>query len=297
MGASGYFTKGLPTRFQQELFVNWEDTDRCTKQGVRSETELAEITGDCFPSTVDKKYILIGDSHAETVSKPLRRVIEANNGALITLIDKGCLPIPGTSRYPIQKNCIFAKDLFWRIANQTDATVILSARWRLYFEGTRYNNGEGGVEYGDNWANYVFDNTARDIYQYTRDELIDLALKNPVVILSQIPETGWKVPEVVAKYRKYRNENSVTVSTSYEIYLEKNRQVNRWLRELESHETISVLRTEDIVCDFSTMRCANARNGVSLYRDNNHPSPRYAAMIAQKFKDLYLHKNSAVDTL
>lgn len=297
VGATGYLNQGFTHRFSQEEFANWEDTSSCTLQGVRTSSQLEDITARCFPPAVKTRFLLIGDSHAETLSKPLRRVIEENNGGLITLIDKGCLPIRGTSRHPLQKNCIFAKNLFWRLANQTNATVILSARWRLYMDGARYDNEEGGVEYGENWINHVIDDGTDDIYKHTYNELLSQANNQRLIILSQIPETGWKVPEVVAKYQKYKDIPNATITTSYKVYLEKNRRINQWLEALGSHNAIDVLRTEDIVCTEQTMRCSNAYLGRSFYRDDNHPSPSYAAKIAQQFHDEILQDDQAITAL
>ncbi len=297
LGAVGFANGGFSHRFNQETFADWEDTSHCTRQGVRSTDQLSDLTTTCFTPAREKKFILIGDSHAETVSKSLRSVIEANNGALITLIDKGCLPVPGTSRQPTQRNCIFAKNLFWELANQTDAKVILAARWRLYLDGQRFDNGEGGVEYGDSWANHVIHDASQDVYRHVYTELVNLASANEILVLSQIPEAGWKVPEVAAKIRKFEGTNSVNISTSYSVYLQKNKRVNQLLDALATHNAISVLRTENIVCDKSTQRCSNTVNGRSLYRDDNHPSPQYSDLIARKFEGTYLKPDKSVSSL
>ena len=228
----------------------------------------------------------MGDSHAASLSKDLRIILDEKDLGLISLIDSGCLPVPGTSRQPLQGDCIRNKQQYWDFIKSTDATVIISARWRLNILGERFNNQEGGEEYGKNGLNHVIDNSALDLASYIYRKITEMSKSNKVVLVSQIPEAGWDVPGRVEKIRRFYSDRVSNIDTSYELYKSENREVIRLLDKLEQESGVSVVRVEELVCDIEeTGRCANTFDGQSLYRDNNHPSPLFTKIIVQKMAD------------
>jgi len=278
----------LTIKFEQ--FSNFQDKSPCVKSGGAKIHELNSLAEKCFSPDNEKQFVLIGDSHAESVSKQLRAVIEANGGELITLLKHACFPLPGTTRLPLQKKCLSTKQAYWAFAKSTDATILVVTRWRLNFEGPRYDNEEGGVEYGDNGKNVVVDQEGLDIFSYTFDKLVKFSNHNKIVLFSQIPEAGWDVPRRLTNIRNFKNDLKAEVSTSYLVFKEKNKRVLEWLDNLGKEPRISVIYTEDIVCDESKNRCLNTLDGKSLYRDDDHPSPLYSSMIADKFKEMMLNQ-------
>ena len=287
-GVTGHIQKGFPERFEIAEF-NFEDMDisECTKRGFVSDKEVSRLKEKCFSDAHDKHFIMIGDSHAESISKELRQVIESAGGNLITLVHIACLPIPDTTREPFQQSCMASKEQYWEMARNTDATIILAARWRLNMSGDRFDNEEGGIEKGHTGQNFVLENRSGDIFQHSYAEISELAQVNPVIVLSQIPEAGWHVPDRLFTIIT-RDMGDGQISTSYRVYKEKNRAVLDWLDKLSGHENITILRVEDFVCDDETGRCLNVLEGQPLYRDDDHPSPLFSRMISDKFKELYL---------
>ena len=71
------------------------------------------------------------------------------------LTHQGCLPVKDIARKNQPKSCSdFIKFLYGKIFINNNV-VVLSSRWRLNIEGTRYSNGEGGTEKGKSGQVYV----------------------------------------------------------------------------------------------------------------------------------------------
>lgn len=273
------------------LYFDWKDTSECVvRNGFDDDAHPKKISEKCFQEN-GRNFILVGDSHAESVSKKLREVIENHNGGLITLLRDACLPIPDTSRKPFQRACVKDKNDYWEFLSRTSATVIFAARWRLNLFGKRFNNGEGGVETGVSGQNYIISDENTTLVNHLIEQIRKLSKKKEVVVFSQIPEAGWHVPHRLQRLEKSGQINLLPITTSYEVYQNENKQILSMLEQLESLERVSVFRPEALVCDTSVKgRCLNTSDGVSLYLDDDHPSPAYAELIARAFEQHYLQE-------
>ncbi|MDC3316426.1 acyltransferase [bacterium] len=279
IGAMGHF-EIIESRFQGVEFADWRDESFCS---INKSTELSSVSGElpsrCF--TDSDNFILIGDSHAEALSKPLRERILSLGGGLITLTHNGCFPIIGTSRMPSQNECIANKREYWDFALASDATIIIVTRWRLHLVGTRFNNEEGGVEYDARLgSNYVLGSTD-DLATHTVKFLTEASKTKKIIVVNQIPEAGWHVPDRVERLRVLR-ESDAMISTSQAIYSKVNESVVNLFSRLPASENLSVVRVDALVCDTLVPgRCLNTLNGAPLYRDDDHPSPIFADMISR----------------
>ncbi|WP_290842790.1 SGNH hydrolase domain-containing protein [Henriciella sp.] len=280
-------TGAVPSRLVIEEFEGWRDDSGCVVQGAANPEHLKSmLANDCLGS--EHNFILIGDSHAEALSSAFRSVIENVDGHLLTLISNGCFPIVGTSREPYQQDCFLDKRNYWDFIKTTDATIIISTRWRLNLVGTRFDNQEGGVEYGSDGKNTVVEGEA-DVIDHTIDFLKEVAQERRLIIINQIPEAGWNVPQRVARVSKFVRDQS-EIYTSYEVYKNSNELVNNMFSILDADGNVDVLKTDDLVCGGKTQdKCRNTLNGSSLYRDDDHPSPLFAALIAERFAEQILH--------
>lgn len=291
MGLIGYHTKGLPLRFQGvenyasiiDVSKGWKDIDPCVVNGSKSfDVEVKRVIDQCYEA--GNTFFLIGDSHAASLSKALRASLSERGAHLISFMRDGCFPIEGTTRKPFQKGCVQFKDSLREVLNSHPAEVILSVRWRLNLSGPRFNNGEGGIEYGPGGLNYVIANEQENIHEFTSGKLKKLAGTFKVYIIDQIPEAGWNVPEKMLLLSKIQ-KNRAPITTSFQVYQQSNASIIKLFEELDQHHNIDVINTSDIVCNASN-RCLNELNGVPLYRDDDHPSKAYAVLIADKFTEI-----------
>jgi len=289
-GLALYYYSLNTHKHRAESFSNWKDNSKCViRDDFLFSRDEIKFKKNCL--TKDNNFVLIGDSHAGSLSFKLREIIEESGGSIITLSATGCFPIRGTTRKPLQVSCVQNKEEYWKFIQSTNATIVFSSRWRLNLVGTRFNNGEGGVEYGESGINVVIENEKIDILKHTFQTLEKLSKTKKIIIISQIPEAGWNVPIRAAQIRKFTPSRKVEIATSYQVYKDENKDVIQLMDKLSSVPDITVLNVQDLVCDNQVKnKCINNINGNSLYRDDDHPSPLFADMIAKWFQNEVFRK-------
>jgi peptidoglycan/LPS O-acetylase OafA/YrhL len=291
LGILGHINGGFWHRFANVPIAliqendDWQDNSECHISNAFSEEKVTR----CLSGLEGKKVILIGDSHADAISKFLRIELERHGIGLISFTRSACLPILFTSRVPKEAHAeceTFKSNAYDFIAQNPDVPVIIIARWALNILGTRFDNGEGGIEYGENGLNFVLDHNGRidtdaDVLQNINLQLTRLSNANPTVILTQFPEAGWNVTDILIKstiYEKFVKQ----ISTSKVSYDVRNSSINDFLNSLSSKK-LSVINVQEIFCDtFIIDRCVIYYQDVMYYRDDDHPSSNAAKLISSK---------------
>ena len=233
--------------------------------------------------------VLIGDSHAEALSDSIRSALSIAGYDLVVLIRNSCLPIPNTARPPLSPRspCFsFNQDAYAAIEGLSPEYLILSSYWASNLLYENFDNEEGGritrartLPYSptDRDGQTVLD---IDLAEHISVQLNLLADKHRLVLISQIPETGWHIIERIRGYlMRYQQEFDIT--TSYDIYQKR----NRIFTEIESQldPAINVVNPATLVCEtVESGRCRTVLNGKALYRDDNHPTLTFSSMIAEE---------------
>ncbi|KCZ94417.1 acyltransferase family protein [Hyphomonas johnsonii] len=281
LGIGGHLERGFPGRYPafqtvSQSLGDWGDHDECYLNGAQSDARIrACVNRQPF-------VYLIGDSHADAISASVRARMQAEGVNMVTWAYPGCLPIRGTLERPRNKQqaCQKYKKQFARYFAEYPAPVILSARWRAYMYGTGFDNGEGGIEFSrNNTQSIVLGDPDGDLDRLIEKELIELRSLAPVIVIDQIPEAGWDVYRKVVSRSRWKGAYD-EITTSYDVYRHANARVNALLDRVEPG--IDVVRTAAIVCSDDTGRCRDTMNGLPLYRDDNHPAPILAHMIADE---------------
>lgn len=230
---------------------------------------------------------LLGDSHAPTLDPPLRRELARKGLGLISLTNTGCLPVPGILRPNNHRghDCLAYNQAVWDyLASAPRTTIILAGRWTLGLEGSRFNNQEGGVESGNVFDSSVVDEKFNPIPDQNLSSHIErrirqLAKRHNVIVVSQIPEAGWDVPWSMAKRLRAGLPQKEALSTSYDVFLARNQRTMELMRRLK--DAIEIVDPSELVCNVDgNRRCINALHGRPLYFDDDHPSGKFAEIIA-----------------
>jgi hypothetical protein len=216
---------------------------------------------------------LVGDSHAYAIAPAVEAVANRRRMRAIPFVRFGCPPV---LREEGLASSLGECPPFTQLAVQHIlrhpelSTVVLSARWPYYLEGTWFDNGEGGVEAGPAQPRRSqSERTA--LVQSLRQTLAKLVRGGKrVVLVYPIPEAGWPVP-----YRLFRAELLGTVpassSTAYERFKLRNAGAYRMLDSLGRHPNIARVYPADRLCNaFSAGRCLLALGGQAFYFDDDH---------------------------
>ncbi|TIO29587.1 acyltransferase family protein [Mesorhizobium sp.] len=261
------------------------DSGVCYFRNTMSEAGLQR----CLATLPERWVLLAGDSHAQTLSLPLREQLAASGIGLVSFEAPGCLPIaatkqiaPGAQPYPCEE---YSRQLRNYLDSDPGREVVILARWPHYLSGRPFDNGEGGVEAGTDGDIRVVDAAGRivpgaDLVDHVADELRYVSTEARLILVGPVPEAGWDVPRrVAAELRLGRTGPVSTPAALVEQRIELFRKVVNKLDKAG----VTVVYPSDLVCDRQLPgRCINSIDGHTFYFDNDHPSYYYARMIARQ---------------
>jgi hypothetical protein len=277
---------GLPSRFsadvQRLLASNFErgvasrDGKSCSERPVGSGC----ILGD---DNARPKIALVGDSHAEALSGALDAALAVQGLSALMLTKPSCPFIEGVEAV----NGSVACSPFIAAVEQALVTfrineVIIQDRAIGYIAGSRFDNGEGGMEPGAPFPVAPVGFSGTDQERVAADLL---ALKQTILSLRRagigvylvmpVPEAGWNVPRAVAHAAA---TGHLPVTLSLDRYLERTRPIFDLLPELRQAGVIPIFPS-DVLCDATTRRCRTHDASSILYNDTDHLSRAGAQLV------------------
>lgn len=283
IGLSLHFNNGLSDRLPDNLREEnlFKPSIKCNFNNYGFELFDSREVKDCLDNSSNSVF-LIGDSHANALSHSLEYELSKIGLQVINLSSPGCFPIFGTNNSipSLRSNCTAMKDFVKQRIIKLNRPIILSSRWRLNIEGERYNNGEGGIEWGKaSSATLMRNHSKENLYLHTKNELTKLGKYSNLIIVNQIPEVGM---DPIRK--KFVNINKA-YDHDYSQYLSQNSRINSMLTGIDK---ASVIRADRLICDQKSERCKTELNGKLLYIDSHHPSTHYSDLIALEIKKVLM---------
>lgn len=246
---------------------------------------------------------LVGDSHAGALLRELDLYSQKNNISAVGYTYRSCPPLFNTLPIPYTNSdmtCSRLRESFFsNLGNSnTPQTLIVSARWANLVEQKKFDNKEGGKEFGEDWVWDIGSQKDKDYTVLMQKKIIDsvnLMLKNghKVVLVYPIPEVGWDVPSRLAKIYKVQGRlQPRDGSTSYQTYIDRNKNAYHALNSIKDHVNLIRFKPSDILCNtYVQDRCIVHINSMPLYFDDDHLSDLGARMMINGiFRELHRHK-------
>lgn len=269
---------------QQKINSNYGDDDYCV----------------LVPN--DRKFaFLYGDSHALALMLESKKAFEKSDHGLLFSATTACPPVKGVYRADnVDKKACYEHNnkVYEYIENNPKIEyVVLSARWTLGMEGTRFNNTEGGVELRRKPHLDIVNNGKYLLHEsYEHKDLIEQAYINTiqdlldankkVVLIYPIPEVGWNVPDYLINFYFQEPDmvfETTTASTSYKVFKQRNKKTIDALDKIPANQNLFIIEPEKIFCNnFVAGRCITHKDKVIYYRDDNHLSDDGAKIIMNK---------------
>ncbi len=230
------------------------------------------------------RVALWGDSHAGTMRREFAGLAVSHGIQGVFLGRIGCPPLPGIlkTNFPGGEACLRYTDAALSLLLALDSVelVVIHARWALSVEGTRFGDEPGRpyilddtrhrhAEPGDNPAHVA--RALRRAVQALR------AAGKRVLLIGGVPESGYDVPRaafasvMLGQPRPLRQARAV-----FERRQERSRAM---LRDVAAEMQVDLLDPAGFFCD--DRYCVATRDGVALYRDDDHISPAGAAPILE----------------
>ncbi len=260
------------------------------------------IRGCIFNKKNNNNIILVGDSHAGSISNQLKKKSIQNNYGFVTSLKKGCNFILNLNR--VKKNKMrsnikcdekMQKQRLEFINEFNSSIIVLLGRLPLVLEEDRFNNLEGAYEgemfdFLQNKNNSLNTKEERklaifDNYRLTVQKLINDGHK--VILVYPIPEVGWHVPHKLFNSMPKNNLSEIKsylkpknfITTSYQVYKDRTKSSFELLDSIKS-ENIYRVYPHKLFCNTLIKdRCITHDNKDIFYADDDHPSLKGSEMI------------------
>lgn len=290
IGMTGRINNGFPQRFgpeeskimaaginvfESQVSACWHEIGKSPK--LNAACKIGAETGPV-------EFALIGDSHAGALSHTLDIAAKDQGLRGINASFRSCPPLlfayPDPSNDVTNQTCAALRsDILARIDDpDLPSVIVVSARWALLTERTRYLNDGGKQEYGTDWV-WKFDADRGSYKENMKHEIIKslklfLAHGKTLILVYPIAEMGWSVPELLAKKLMIEGElDAAAGSVSFEHFQERNRFAYDVLDSLGEQSNVIRVYPEKMNCNAAVPgRCVAHNKGVPLYFDDDHLS-------------------------
>jgi peptidoglycan/LPS O-acetylase OafA/YrhL len=268
---------------RRECFARFPEEDLCT-------VGAQIVTGEPV------NFLFWGDSHAEALLPVMDLTAHAAGQSGLFVGIHACPPIRQVRSLPGNRGCTrMNQSVRDFLEERTDISlVILSARWALSIEGTRYRQEAGrprSLEWsGDEDARPERADNASLVeagLMSTVEEL--LASGREVVILGQIPEVGWDVPTVLARGEMLGWSLPPSL-TEADFWERAGRTEEILLRVASTHNDVRYLRISDVLCTSGECSIVG-EDGLPLYVDDNHISTQAAvSLLSDRLTEIWINE-------
>jgi len=239
-------------------------------------------------------FALFGDSHAATLANQMDVHARKSRISGYDFTYIACSPLRVGSDAKNDANSRVCSELRRDFFDKLEKgvlpkTIVVFARWTLRVERSRFDNGEGGVEFGEDDPWIVPGHPSIGYVEALGDGIKSAVLEmiaagHRVVLVYPAPEMGWSVPLQLVRAVQYRGVlMDHDASVSQEVFRERNKRVHRILDGIGEHEGLVRVRPEYIFCDtYVSKRCVGNVTGLPLYYDDDHLSNFGAGFVVEK---------------
>lgn len=280
---------GFPQRMSQTTLAAYETTRDRDALG-KACMSLGIGAGPCVIVPPAKglapDVVFWGDSHAGAMLPGMERWLIKHGLTGVAFTKAACPPLPGLVRINIGEyhRCDAQNEavLDYLAAHAPDARVILAARWAIAVEGDRSPGEAGGAAVlapAGGSSPGIEGNAA--LTSASLDRLLGtLAGKgHRVTIIGGVPEMSFDVPKALARKDLLAK---VPTAPSRQAVEKRNRRANAMLIGAAARHGAELRPIIPIMCD---TRCHFAKDGITLYRDDDHLSIEAARSIIPRALD------------
>ena len=254
--------------------------------------------GCVFNPSSKKKVFMIGDSHPAALMFNLKDRVVKRNYSFTTFTLDGCLYFKGFNLINkhtkiIDKKCNndYFLELDNMLKNQQNSIIILSGRFPLYLNNSRFDNQEGGVENGD-WP-YLYHSLGQfnNIQSSFRNSIQTISKNNKIILIYPIPEVGLNIKDkILATSQKnvFLKENynfddflkpKKVFTTSYNTYIQRTKSSFDLLNSIKGKNIYKIYPHELFCNNQIKNRCMTHNNEHIFYWDDDHTSLQGSKMI------------------
>jgi len=298
VGIAGDMTEGAPSRIDVRITeiqsINMSIFESQVETCWNGLVDNPSIDNACRigDTEIVPSFGLVGDSHAGALLHQLSMQSKQKGFSGVSYAFRSCPPLmsiepdkPTDGDMP----CSSLRDSFFTgllKSNSIPDILVVNARWALLIEKNRFDNGEGGIEGGDDWvwdlADENYSTTMTDVIVKSIREMLDSGRK--VILVYPVPEMGWQVPSHLAKSYLIGGElQDKTASVSYQRFVSRNKRAIKALDSIGEYKNLVRIKPSDYLCDsYVSNRCVAHLGEKPLYFDDNHLSSAGSSLVVTK---------------
>ena len=298
-GSVLHFTSGMPSRLTPiaaaiSAVTDDQNPDRKKCFGRQPKDGLCPI-GSAVTASEPVDFLFWGDSHAEAMRYGVDRAARTTEKSGLFVGTNACPPIRDIRRTPESLRCTALKNSVMAfLEDRADIQlVVLAARWSFVVEGSRYRRESGSpfrLEWsGDKRARPDGDDNASLFEAGLRSTVLEiLASGREVVILGPIPEVGWSVPNVLARYEMGIRFFEPPRLTAADFRRRAGATEEILLRVATANSGVRYLPLSDVFC--ADGECSiRDEDGLPLYVDDDHISRSAAEQwLSERFSEIWM---------
>lgn len=281
------FTDGMALRFSPDLVNRLQAAEDLGARDRNYNCVSGKFAGyeACLfgERDAERKLILLGNSHARMLVPSINNELQVSDLSL-----SGVHPLQlGSCKYDLPFD-VFDVDVShvstclrdWKkMMNNLIAEgdiVVVAHRFTSYIEGVYFDNNEGFRERRYEANDKKLSRIQKEERTRGVAQLLDWLQEQPVDlrILHSVPEVGFSVPKAI-----FHNEafgRNINLSTSYEVFIERNARIERVLAADELNRgNIKHIKPSEYLCNqLAEGRCdATDHDLFPYYYDSNHLTP------------------------
>jgi peptidoglycan/LPS O-acetylase OafA/YrhL len=241
-------------------------------------------------STEPPQFVLWGDSHAEAWRPAFDDIAARYDKSGVFVGRVACAPVIDIERID-EPDCIRqnAKIMDYIVSSPSIRTVILSARWALWAEGSRYKRESrkpSTVYLATLGGNSPGQPQNRMVLAFGMHETLTAlrAAGKDVWLIGPVPEVGYSVPKSMYVQKLGINPNLEIRPTREELQRRQNFVISLF-ESLEKEFRVRVIWPDAKLCD--QQFCQIEENGTPLYIDDNHLSIYGARSVETLFTRIF----------
>ncbi len=297
-GIAGNRTGGFPQRIAADAVAveSWSaERDSAFMNCSFGPGEPFNRSKACVYGDAPASVVIWGDSHGDALTAGLSKKLAREGVGLAQFTSQSCMPALGYEWEFENWTCLAQTRAICDaiVADPRIRTVVLVGRWSFFFEGSRFDNGQGGVERGVANSPVIADQPALDPGEPGYDESLGalikqtvdglLAARRRVVLVYPVPEVGWNVPAHLASELQYGIDRPEPLSTSLEVFRRRAGTALDQLDRIGERPGLIRIRPDTLFCNNELPgRCIAERDGQPLYVDDDHVSSIGAEWLADR---------------
>jgi hypothetical protein len=236
-------------------------------------------------------FVLWGDSHARALADAAGAIAAKHGVAGLLAINQGCSPLLGmrrldreNSRSPCDQ--VSTAVLESIIDDPTISDVVLTGRWAIAAEATRFGSEQGPPAWlSDNQSRETSVIENKKVFSRSLTKTLDAlaARKKRIWVLASVPEIGFSVPLMLM--RALEANQSLDIGPEVSTYLARQAFVVQQFDAAATKPGVTILYPHTILC--SAERCRISDNNAVYYRDSHHLTQAGALQLTPLFEQIF----------